>query len=118
VGQIVRIHADGTQTLYPVFQCGTAPGSCQAVPLNLRSGQDRVILIFYATGVRNRPSPSDVILTIGNQNVPVLYAGPQSEVPGLDQINAVAPVVSGPVDLRVILAVSGVRSNTLMISAQ
>jgi hypothetical protein len=26
--------------------------------------------------------------------------------------------IDGPVDLRVILAVSGVRSNTLMISAQ
>ena len=47
-----------------------------------------VFLTLYGTGIRNHASsPDDVLVTINGVSVPVLYAGPQADYAGLDQIN-------------------------------
>src|SRR5204863_7563236 len=54
----------------PVFECGTAPGSCKSVPVDL--GLDTPVFVtFYATGLRGRSSDAAVTLTIGGQTVPI-----------------------------------------------
>lgn len=116
--QILRVHPDGTQSFGPVFQCGSAPGSCQSVPVNLQPGQDQVYLTFYGTGIRNRSSLSDVVFKFGNTSAQVLYAGPQSETPGLDQINVVAPVLQNSGDWSVTVTVGGISSNAVMLTVQ
>jgi uncharacterized protein (TIGR03437 family) len=116
--QIQRVHPDGTQSFAPVFQCGSVPGSCQSVPVNLQPGQDQVYLWFYGTGIRNRASKSDVVLKIGNTSAQVLYAGPQPETPGLDQINVVAPPVHNSGDWTVTLTVGGIASNPVTLTTQ
>jgi uncharacterized protein (TIGR03437 family) len=116
--QILRVHPDGTQSLDAVFQCDSAPGSCQSVPVNLQPGQDQVYLWFYGTGIRNRASLSDVVLKFGNTTAQVLYAGPQSETPGLDQINVVAPVLHNSGDWSVTVTVGGMISNTVTLTVQ
>jgi uncharacterized protein (TIGR03437 family) len=70
----------------PVFQCVDTPGSCRLVPILL--GIDTPIyLTFYRTGIRGRSSPGNVIVTIGTVTVQAMYAGPQPQFPGLDQVN-------------------------------
>lgn len=99
----------------PVFQCGSDPGSCTAVPID--PGLDApVYLSFYGTGFRGAKSVS---VTIGGEDVPVLYAGPQPTNPGLDQINV--PVIlplrgKGLVD--VVVTADGLTSNPVQVNIQ
>jgi uncharacterized protein (TIGR03437 family) len=48
-------------------------------------GED-LYLILYGTGIKGTPL-SSLRATIGNQNVPVFFAGPQGAFAGLDQLN-------------------------------
>src|SRR5262249_55511404 len=75
----------GVETPLPVFQCGDAPGACASVPLDVGTGGVRVSL--YGTGIRGRQSRESILVTIGGQTAPVLYAGPQNEFPGLDKVD-------------------------------
>jgi uncharacterized protein (TIGR03437 family) len=73
--QVVRVRPDGSRVTENV----TADG--------IRIGGDAVYLVLYGTGIRNRSSLAAVTCTIGDQDAPVSYAGPQPESPGLDQVN-------------------------------
>lgn len=48
-------------------------------------------LILYGTGIRNRSSLANVTASINGTAVQVTYAGPQSQYPGLDQVNVIVP---------------------------
>jgi uncharacterized protein (TIGR03437 family) len=77
--QILRVAPDGTQTVEVVT---TAP---------IVIGPDPTYLILYATGLRNRSSLAAVSATVGNVTLPVIYAGGQSQFPGLDQVDVLLP---------------------------
>ncbi len=101
------------QSPVPVFTCSGSV--CTAVPILL--GVDRpVYLSLYGTGIRGGKS---VTCTIGGISVPVFYAGPQNQYPGLDQVNV--PLV---LDLRnlgetdLVVTVDGQPSNTVRINVQ
>ncbi len=92
-----------------VFQCNNSrPLPCVPIPINV--GVDApVYLTLYATGVRNRTALSNVTVTIRNLAVPVLYAGAQSQFPGLDQVNITLPLeLRGSGESNVTLTVDGV----------
>jgi uncharacterized protein (TIGR03437 family) len=116
--QVVRLHPDGTQTVQAVFQCGSSPGSCRSSPMDLRQGQDQVLLVFYGTGIRNRAALSDVVLKIGGASAQVMYAGPQPETPGLDQINVVVPALHGNGVFQVLLTVGNIAANNVTVEVQ
>ncbi|HEX4595918.1 MAG TPA: hypothetical protein VH157_16650 [Bryobacteraceae bacterium] len=98
-----------------VFQCFDIPGSCRLVPID--PGVDApVYLSFYGTGISGRSSLANVTVTIGSVSIPALYAGPQGQFPGLDQVNVPLPLSlrgAGVVNLTV--AVDGVASNPVQI---
>jgi uncharacterized protein (TIGR03437 family) len=77
--QILRVAPDGTQTVEVVT---TAP---------IVIGPDPTYLILYATGLRNRSSLAAVSATVGNLTLPAIYAGGQSQFPGLDQVDIFLP---------------------------
>ena len=115
--QAFIVHADGTQSLFPVFQCGAGAGNCVATPINLGSNTDRVYLILYGTGIRGASALENVTAGIGGVPASVLYAGPQGTFEGLDQVNVQIPhelAASGEVD--VILSVDSQLSNTVTIN--
>ena len=70
-------------------------------------------------GIRNRSSLAGVAATINGISVPVLYAGPAPNYPGLDQVN-VGLVLSlrGAGESNVVLAVDGQASNIVTINVQ
>lgn len=115
--QFLRIHPDGSQSYGLVFQCDSNGANCRSNPLNLHSS-DQVYLIFYGTGIRNRSALANVQVTIGGIASNVLYAGPQPSDVGLDQVNVLAPALSGLADVPVILTVDGLAANTLSIGVQ
>jgi uncharacterized protein (TIGR03437 family) len=97
------------QSPVPVFSCGTS--GCVAVPIDL--GIDTpVYLSLFGTGIRNRSSLSNVTVTINGISVPVLYAGPQSQFPGLDQVNvALTSNLRASGETNVVLMVDGQTAN-------
>lgn len=67
---------------------------------------------LYGTGIRGGP-PGRVAVLIDGASVPVLYAGPQPEYDGLDQINIALPLtLRGAGEVDVVVEVGGVLSNT------
>ena len=108
----VRILAgSGLPDPVPVFKCGEAARSCVSVPIKL-SVDAPVYVSFYCTGIRGAPDGGVVVLIAGSP-VPVLYAGPQPEYDGLDQVNVVLPIAlrgSGEVDI--VVRANGALSNT------
>ena len=105
--QIIRVRADGTQTTESV----------SATPINI--GSDTLYLVLYGTGIRNRKSNGIVTCTINGQSLPVAYAGPQSQFPGLDQVDVLLPSsLKGAGQVDVTLTVDGEMSNTATLTFQ
>jgi uncharacterized protein (TIGR03437 family) len=111
----IRVIAGSTSQIpLPVFRCGDAPGSCVSVPIQL--GLDTPTFVaLYGTGIRGGP-PGSVAVLIDGAPVPVLYAGPQLEYDGLDQINIALPLtLRGAGEVDVVVEAGGVLSNTARI---
>jgi len=107
IGQIVAVHPDGTQTISDT----NAP---------IVFGPDSLYLVLYATGIRNVSSPAYVSCTVGNNfNLPVTYAGAQSQYPGLDQVVAPLPTsLQGAGAVKVFVTAQGYGSNALSLTFQ
>jgi uncharacterized protein (TIGR03437 family) len=90
----VRVAADGKQTVFPVFVCGSEQGSCVPTPIDLSAANEQVILLLYGTGIRGRSALDQVKVQIGGFEGEVQYTGAQSEYPGLDQVNVKMPVMT------------------------
>jgi len=104
------------QIQFPAFSCSAT--GCAAVPLTL--GVDTPLyLTLYGTGIRNRSSLSDVTCTIGGISVPVLYAGPQPQYAGLDQVNVPITLnLRGLGQTSVVVTVDGQPSNPVLVNIQ
>jgi uncharacterized protein (TIGR03437 family) len=119
-GFALRVAEDDQRSTEPLFQCGSAAGSCVAAPISLGPETDRVYLQLFGTGIRKRSSLAGVIATVGGQSVPVLFAGPQGESSGLDQVN-LGPLPSnlaGRGELETVLTVDGISANPVMLRVQ
>jgi len=107
--------ANGTQTVVPVFQCGQS--GCTAVPMSLGAATDILVVALYGTGIQGRSSLSNVVAKIGGVSAQVVYAGAQSQYPGLDQVNVYVPrSLAGAGEVPVVLTVDGVTANVVTIS--
>jgi uncharacterized protein (TIGR03437 family) len=105
--------ADGTQASHPVFLCDAS--GCQPTTIDVSNSTDTNVLVLYATGVRNAVFAS-ISAQIGSISPTVLFAGAQSQFPGLDQINLQLPsslAGSGPVTLQIRAA--GQRANPVKL---
>lgn len=98
------------------------PGQNQFVPepISLGSAGTLVYLDFYGTGFRFRSSVSDALVSLGGIPVATLYAGPQSQYAGLDQL-VVGPIprsLAGRGAVTVSVNVDGSPANTLIVVFQ
>ena len=111
-----RIALDGRQSHQLVFECGAAAGSCKPVPIDLGDPDDQVVLTLFGTGIRARSSLQAVQASIIGPPLEVLYAGPQGEFVGLDQVNVrlpTQPIVRDVQELR--LVIDGRVANPVLI---
>src|SRR5205085_3468788 len=74
---VQRVRADGAETMETVTQS----------PIDLGPAGDRVYLVLFGTGIRGRAGLGSVTAHLGDQDVPVLFAGSQPTYDGLDQVN-------------------------------
>ena len=107
---LVATGTDGKVT-YGSVPVGTVAPALFAVSM---SGQ---FIELYGTGFRGRSSLAAVTCTISGVQVPVLYAGPQGDYPGLDQINVRIPRTRiGGGAVSVIVSIAGKSANVTMVS--
>lgn len=119
IGAIVGLRVSGsTQTYFPVASYDSAQQKFTAVPVDLGPTTDQVYLILNGTGIRAVKALTDVTVEVGNQAVPVLYAGAQGGLVGLDQVN-IGPLprtLAGKGAVDVVIRVNGRRANRVTIT--
>ncbi|HWF07043.1 MAG TPA: hypothetical protein VG297_01200 [Bryobacteraceae bacterium] len=104
------------QNQIELFRCGGS--SCVALPIDL-SGDAPIYLTLYATGIRNRTSTDNVLVTVNGVSLPVLYAGSQPTFAGLDQINVqLPPGLRGAGVADVVLKVDQHQANGVTVAIQ
>jgi uncharacterized protein (TIGR03437 family) len=115
-GIVTIARADGTQGSELIFRDDAAQHKRVAAPMNLGSAGDTAVLTLFGTGIRFRSDVSAVKVTIGGQECEVLYAGPQGEFAGLDQVNVrLSRSLKGRDELEIMLTMEGKRANTVTI---
>ena len=73
--------------------------------------------MLFGTGVRFLSTLSDANATIGGTRVEVLYAGPQGNFVGLDQVNLRLPrSLAGKGEVDVVLLAEGKEANHVRVS--
>lgn len=103
--QVVRLR-DGVQTIESTVKDGAAGN------IDMGLDSDQVYLVMYGTGLRSRSSLANVNVKIGGIDVPVEYAGAQSQLPGLDQVNLKLPrSLAGRGHITLEFAADGKRAN-------
>jgi uncharacterized protein (TIGR03437 family) len=111
---IRRIIASQTDTQVPVYQCNA--NGCSSTGITMGSDV-HVFLELFGTGIRGRTSLANVKATIGGESVDVLFAGPQGEFPGLDQVNLSLPqTLHAEGETDVILTVDGQAANKVRVN--
>ncbi len=92
--QLLRIKADGSQIYDPVARFDMTLNQWLPLPIVFGPESDQTFLVLYGTGWRKRSDVTNVRVNVQQVNgvqLPVLYAGPQGENVGLDQINVALP---------------------------
>jgi uncharacterized protein (TIGR03437 family) len=118
-GAAAAYFATAANPLTFTFTCGSAAGSCVSAPFNLGAATGGAILILYGTGIRNNSGLASVTVNIGGVAAATVYAGPQNQYPGLDQINVQVPsVLTGKGEVDVKVAVNGRAANTVRVAFQ
>jgi len=107
----------GKITSETVASCDpSTPRSCLPSPLPESGSSGTLYVELYGTGIRGA---SSVLCYVAGQSVPVLYAGPQFQYLGLDQINISIPAaLAGTGTARLYVLADGVYSNTVTLSLE
>jgi uncharacterized protein (TIGR03437 family) len=109
----VRVqNGQSAQSAVPIFDC--SGGTCNTIPIVI-DDQSTVYLSLYGTGIRG--AASTVMCMVGGVTVPVVFAGPQSTYPGLDQVNISIPsTLRGRGEVDVVVTTGGKTSNPVRLS--
>ncbi len=87
------------------------------VPIDLGPATDQVFLVLFGTGIRLHADLPSVRVTVGGVPAEVLYAGPQGQLTGLDQINVRLPrALAGRGVVTVVLMVGELEANRVDIN--
>jgi uncharacterized protein (TIGR03437 family) len=120
---LVFTDAAGRSATYAAEVADVAPGLFTSAESGLAAGgvvqvesSGAIIVTLYGTGFRHCGSTAAVQTTVGGVGVEVLYAGPQQEYPGLDQLNLRLPAaLAGSGEVEVLLTVNGKTSNAVKL---
>ncbi len=105
-----------TRQSVQVVQFNQAANRFDAVPIDLGLESDRVFLVGFGSGLRNRSGNSN-LCNIGGTAATVTFLGAQSQFVGLDQANILLPrSLAGRGNVDVALIVDGKRTNAVAIN--
>ena len=113
----LRVRADGSRSNPAVFRYDAEALRMVGVPLGLGDEGDQVFLTLFGTGIRGAGGAAAVRATVGDSEVPVLFAGAQGGFAGLEQVN-IGPLprnLVGAGEVNVVVTAAGTTSNTVTI---
>ena len=114
---VLRVKADGTQTYEPAARFDPVQESFVSEPIDLGPEDEQVFLILFGTGFRYGSGLAGVTATLGGSPAEVLFAGPQEQFPGVDQINLrLARTLAGRGTVDIVCTVDGQMSNTVQVN--
>ena len=114
--QALRVKADGSQIYEPVARFDSGSGRFVAAPIDFGEESDRLFLVLFGTGWRNRSALAGVEIKIGGVAVAALYAGAQGDLLGVDQINLELPrSLAGRGEVEISVKVDGVSANAVKV---
>lgn len=115
IADIQRVRGGNTLGFEPVYS-GTG-ATATAVPIEWKDPNDVLYLVLYGTGIRNRSQLSNVTAVVGGVNSTVLFAGPQGNFAGTDQINILLNRgLAGSGNVNVVVSVDGRTANTVQVN--
>lgn len=113
---LLRIKADGSQSYEPVARFDQAQNRFVPVPIDLGASTDQVFLVIFGTGFR-RADRELVEAEVGGLRAGVVYAGPQGDFTGLDQVNINLPRrLTGRGEVMVKLMVDDQKANLVTVA--
>jgi uncharacterized protein (TIGR03437 family) len=117
---VVRVRSNGQQLWERTYHYDASTQKVVAVPIDLGAERgndsDRVYLILYGTGLRQRAALSQVKVRLGDIYVQPEYTGKQGDYAGLDQINVLLPrQLVGHGDINVEVLVNGQPANAVRV---
>jgi uncharacterized protein (TIGR03437 family) len=116
IGNVIHLNADDSVLYTLLSECGDSLAACSPLPIQFDSADQKIFLSLYGTGFRGRSSLDAVIVTINGVQVPVLYAGPQPQYAGLDQLNVALPQsLKGVGEVVVEMVVDGQSANKVVV---
>lgn len=114
IASAIKVLSNGASVNAPVYAC--TGSACAASPVSISDDTQALYLVLHGTGFRNLKSATAVI---GDRAAEVVYAGPQAQFPGVDQINLLMKQVS---DLsgrqRLRIRADGIDSNEVEVLFQ
>ena len=114
---VLRVKADGSQSFAAAARYDNVQAKFLAAPIEFGAATDQLFLLLFGSGIRLRSDTANVKATIGGVASEVLYAGPQGELIGLDQVNLRLPaVLANTGDQEIVLTVDGKAANRLKVS--
>jgi uncharacterized protein (TIGR03437 family) len=92
-------------------------GDLHGGPLDLGGSTDQLVVTLYGTGLRGLSGLPCVMARVGGAMAQVLYAGPQGQFEGLDQVNFAVPrSLAGAGEVQVVLTIDGQTANVVTIA--
>ena len=120
--QLLRIKADGSQVYDPVARFDTTLNQWVPLPLVFGPESEQAFLVLYGTGLRKRSDVTNVRANVQQLNgaqLPVLFAGPQGDNVGLDQINVALPrTLAGKGEMHFRVIADGRTANLFKLNFQ
>lgn len=115
----LRVKASGEYVYEPLFRFDTTQQRFVSVPVDVGPAAETLYIILYGTGIRFRSGLQNVSATLGGVNSTVTYAGGQTGLEGLDQINVFLPRdLAGRGEVEVVLTVDGKTTNAVKINVK
>lgn len=119
-GYLLRVRSNGTQAEEPLTTYDSAQSRFVPRPIDFFSVSatqpDQIYLVLFGTGIRNRSSLANMEVALsGSIRAEVLYAGPQGNFVGLDQINILLPQIRNIPAADLIVGVDGKPSNKVQL---
>jgi len=113
----LRVKADGAQIYEPVSRFDQAQNRFVAAPIDLGPAGEQVFLLLFGSGLRFNSGLEGVTCKLGGIDAPVLFAGAQGGLVGLDQVNLSLPrALAGRGEVDLVLTVDGQTANTVRVA--
>ena len=118
-GTIFRVKADGSTSYESIAEFDPVKQRFVSKPINVGEESDKTYLLLFCSGLRGRKQLSSVSVKIGSTTLPVVYAGPQGDFDGLDQVNVLLPRnLQGSGEVRLVLSAEGFDANQVRVAFQ